>query len=140
MSTEIHIFKDVSDFFRLKFDYFLTNYLGENLGFSTGLFGENLCDLNYDFSKFCGNDLGELIINNVCNSSPLINISNIENSNIKISLEIYYLNESEIIEDFYSFAKIYDFVFSDIMFVHFSAVDIKSLTLINDFWLSDKID
>lgn len=139
LSTEIHIFKDVPDFFRLRFDYFLADYLGTNLGYSTGLFDQNLCDLNYDFSKFCENDFGELVIANMCNSSPLINILNIENGRTTISLEIYYLNQDEIIEDFYCFAKIYDFVFSDIMFVHFSSVDVKSLTLINDFWLSDKV-
>jgi len=51
-------------------------------------------------------------------------------------LDIYYFNDPPMIEDFYCLKSTYDFMVEGVMLYQIFEVNIKSLTAINNFWLT----
>ena len=139
-SPEIHIFNDSEDFFKIKHDLFIEEYLGqclmggESLNFSPL---EDIVFIHHDnFEKvFCSR-----VLNGIINSNSLIRISNYSLINSNLNLDIFYLNNYEDIEDFYCVSQSFDFLVEGEMLTQIYEVKIKSLDMINDFWLTSQAD
>lgn len=77
-----------------------------------------------------------LILNSIINNESLIQVrSKLLDDSFTI-LDIFYCNGPSIIEDFYCLKTIYDFMVEGVMIYQIFEVNIKSLTVINDFWLT----
>jgi hypothetical protein len=80
------------------------------------------------------------VLNGIINSSPLIRVVSDSINQSKIIFDIFYLNNHEDIEDFFCLKSIYDFLVEGVMIYQIFTVNIKSLDMINNFWLTSDLD
>lgn len=107
--------------------------------------GDALNHTPIDEVSFVSKDLDNSIfnsrlLNGIVNSLPLINITNNSLEDSKITFDIFYLNNYEDIEDFFCLKSTFDFMVEGVMIYQIFDIQIKSLDMINDFWLTSKID
>jgi hypothetical protein len=138
--TEYHIFKDSYEYFELKHDIFMEDYLGDTIMGGDALNGTLLSETNLVHSKnqdalFCSG-----ILNGIMYCDPSISVSNIDLFDSEIIFDIYHLNNYADIEDFYCLKTTIDFMIEGVTLYQIFEVNIKSLTMINDFWLTTHVD
>lgn len=137
---ELHIFKDANDFFITKHDIFMEEYLSECI-----MGGDALNYTPIEETSFVCQDSGDSVftsrvLNAIINSYPLIRVISNSINESKIIFDIFYLNNHEDIEDFFCLKSVYDFLVEGVMIYQIFTVNIKSLDMINDFWLTSEID
>lgn len=91
-------------------------------------------DENYD------EVLSTRILNAITSCNPLIKIHNSDIKASEITLDIYYINNFEDIEDFYCVKTVKDFIMEGLSLYQIIDIKIKSLDMINNFWLTSKAD
>lgn len=84
--------------------------------------------------------LATRILNAINSCNPLIKIHNLDSEASEITLDIYYINNFEDIEDFYCVKVVKDFMMEGLSLYQIIDIKIKSLDMINDFWLTSKAD
>ena len=134
--TETHVFRDVDALFKIKHDVFIDLYLGECLLGGDALNHTPLKqvslvhDDNLDAS-FCSR-----LINGILNSQPLIKVTSNSHESSTVIFDIFYLNNYKDIEDFYCLKTTFDFMIEGVMLYQIFSVEMKSLNMLNDFWLT----
>ena len=79
-------------------------------------------------------------MNAIINSEPLIKIYSTSFCNSDIYLDIFYLNNYSDIEDFYCIKRSLDSSTEGFSLTQILEVRVKSLSMINDFWLTNDVD
>ena len=135
-STELHCFKNADEVFQSKHDNFITHYLGKCIMGADALNHTPILDASFVHKDSHDTDKCSLILNSVIKSEPLIRIkSNLVNHS-HVILDIFYINEPFDVEDFYCLKTTYDFMVEGVMLYQIFEVNVKSLTMINNFWLT----
>ena len=85
-------------------------------------------------------DLDEIfctrILNGIIHSQSLIHIQSDSIASSEVLFDIFYLNNHEDIEDFYCLKTTFDFMIEGVMLYQIFSVEMKSLNMLNDFWLT----
>lgn len=84
-------------------------------------------------SVFCSR-----ILNGIINSQSLIKVLSKSIKTSEIIFDIFYLNNYEDIEDFYCLKTTFDFLVEGVMLYQIFEVEVKSLTMLNDFWITNE--
>lgn len=137
---ERHIFRDADEFFNLKHDLFAEDYLGECLMGGDALNHTPIDEVAFIYKDSDDPIFNSRVLNGIINSLPLINVTNNSLEDSKIIFDIYYLNNYEDIEDFFCLKTTFDFMVEGVMIYQIFNVEIKSLDMINDFWLTSSAD
>ena len=137
---EFHLFRDASEFFDLKHDLFMKEYLGDCLMGGDALNHTPIDEVTFIYKDSDDPTFNSRVLNGIINSLPLINVTNNSSEDSKIIFDIYYLNNYEDIEDFFCLKTTFDFMVEGVMIYQIFDVKIKSLDMINDFWLTSEID
>ena len=135
-TLEQHIFQNAEEIFDIKHDIFIDDYLDGCL-----MGGDALNHTPIDEVVFIHNDeqnslLCSRILNAIINSHPLITVKNQSIESSVIVFDIYYINNYEDVEDFYCVKSVYDFLVEGVMIYQIFEVKVKSLDMINDFWIT----
>lgn len=140
-TVEKHIFKDCDDFFEIKHNIFLDDYLGDCILIADSVNGASMQEINFSFDGD-GNDkvFYAKVLNDLYHSNPIIDISFTSFLNSNIYYKIFYLNNYQEVEDFYCLYQVYDFEVEGMMLHQVYEVKIKSLDMINDFWITHDVD
>ena len=133
--TETHVFRDSEELFKAKHDTFMDMYLGDCLLGGDALNHTNLDEVvmihkDDQDSVFCSR-----ILNGIINSQSLIKVLSKSIKTSEIIFDIFYLNNYEDIEDFYCLKTTFDFLVEGVMLYQIFEVEVKSLTMLNDFWI-----
>ena len=133
---ETHIFRDSEKLFESKHDTFLDIYLGDCLLGGDALNHTNLDEVvmihkDSQDSVFCSR-----VLNGIINSQPLIKVLSKSIKTSEIIFDIFYLNNFEDIEDFYCLKTTFDFLVEGVMLYQIFEVEVKSLSMLNDFWIT----
>ena len=136
-TVEKHLFKDCDEIFKLKHDIFLEDYLYPCLLAGDALNHTPLYEVDLNFNS----DQYELsnclrIVNSLINSQPLISVQSRMLDESFINFDIYYINNFEDIEDFYCIKSVLDFMIEGVMLYQIFEVKVKSLDMLNDFWIT----
>jgi hypothetical protein len=138
--TEYHIFLNAYDFFELKHDIFMEDYLYAPILGGDAPNSTPLLDVEIIQKKNENFNLNIKILNGILNSQPLISILHIDSNQSKYFFDIFYLNNYEEIEDFYCLKTSQNFPINELSLYQIMELKVKSLTMINDFWLTTKAD
>jgi len=135
--TETHVFRDSEDLFKAKHDTFINVYLGHCLLGGDALNYTNLDEVvmlhkDDQDSVFCSR-----ILNGIINSQSLIKVLSKSIKTSEIIFDIFYLNNYEDVEDFYCLKTTFDFIVKGVMLYQIFEVEVKSLTMLNDFWITN---
>lgn len=139
-TPELHFFKDADDFFEAKHDLFCEDYLDECIMGGDCLNHTKINDVEFIHHQDYDGQYCARILNGIQNAEPLIRISSDSISNSNIYFDIFYLNNFQDIEDFYCLKKTQDFIVEGVTLNQIFEVKIKSLDMINDFWLTSSAD
>jgi len=139
-APEIHIFKNAFEFFELKHDIFIQDYLSDCFMGGDVLNGSSLHECPLTIQKNHNKETCYRIFNAILNSNPLIKIHSICVEESEYIFDIYYINNFSDIEDFYCVKTTKDFIIEGVTLYQFLEVNIKSLDMINDFWLTSEAD
>ena len=139
-SIERHIFKDCDDFFNLKHDTFIDSYLYECILGGDGLNHSDIKEIDFIKNPSFEPEFCIKILNGIINSNPLIKISHYSKHESNSSLDIFYINNHEDFEDFFCVTKTEDFMVEGTSIFQIYEVKVKSLDMINEFWLTSKAD
>lgn len=136
--TETHVFRDSEELFKAKHDTFMDMYLGDCLLGGDALNHTNLDEVvmihkDDQDSVFCSR-----ILNGIINSQSLIKVLSKSIKTSEIIFDIFYLNNYEDIEDFYCLKTTFDFLVEGVMLYQIFEVEVKSLTMLNDFWITNE--
>jgi len=136
--TETHVFRDSEELFKAKHDTFMDMYLGDCLLGGDALNYTNLNEVamihkDDQDSVFCTR-----ILNGIINSQPLIKVLSQSIKTSEVVLDIFYLNNYEDIEDFYCLKTTFDFLVEGVTLYQIFEVEVKSLTMLNEFWVTNK--
>ena len=136
--TETHLFRDSEELFKAKHDTFIDMYLGNCLLGGDALNHTNLDEVTMihkddQDSVFCSR-----ILNGIINSQSLIKVLSKSIKTSEIIFDIFYLNNYEDIEDFYCLKTTFDFLVEGVMLYQIFEVEVKSLTMLNDFWITNE--
>lgn len=134
------MFRDADEFFNLKLDIFLEDYLYDCMMGADALNHTPLSESSFIHHQNVDGVFASRILNGINNSSPLIKISNDSLNESSQLLDVYYLNNYQDIEDFYCLRSIFDFMVEGVMLYQIFELKIKSLDMINDFWLTSNTD
>ena len=135
-TLERHIFQNAEEIFDIKHDIFIDDYLDKCLMGGDALNFTPLSEVAFVHKNTEDSILCSRILNSVINSQPLITVSKESLDSSVIVFDIYYINNYEDIEDFYCVKSVYDFLVEGVMIYQIFEVKVKSLDMINDFWIT----
>ena len=133
---ETHIFRDSEELFESKHDTFLDIYLGNCLLGGDALNHTNLDEVVMVHEENQDSVLCSRILNGIINSQPLIKVLSKSIKTSEIIFDIFYLNNYEDVEDFYCLKTTFDFMIEGVMLYQIFEVEVKSLNMLNDFWIT----
>lgn len=134
---EKHFFKDCDEIFQLKHDIFLEDYLypcllaGDALNYTP----IHEVDLSFHSDQYDRSTCLR-VVNSLINSDPLISVQSRPYDGSSVNFDIYYINNFEDIEDFYCIKSVLDFMIEGVMLYQIFEVKVKSLDMLNDFWIT----
>jgi hypothetical protein len=135
--TEKHFFKDCDEIFDIKQQIFQEDYLGKCLLFGDALNHTPLHEVDLQFNSSDHNKSFYLrLLNFLLTSSSLIHISSHSAYSSLVEFDIFYINNYQEIEDFYCIKKTLDFGIEGVMLYQIFDVKVKSLDMLNDFWIT----
>lgn len=134
--TETHVFRDADDLFKIKHDIFMDLYLGECLLGGDALNRTPLKEVSLVHDDNLDSIFCTRILNGVINSQPLIRVQSDSIAASEVLFDIFYLHNHEDIEDFYCLKTTFDFMIEGVMLYQIFSVEMKSLNMLNDFWLT----
>jgi len=137
---DYHIFKDVDSFFLEKYNIFIEDYLGDCILGGDSLNFASLDEISFAHKNNLDPNYCVRILNAIINSEPLIKIYSTSFCNSDIYLDIFYLNNYADIEDFYCIKRSLDSSTEGFSLTQILEVRVKSLSMINDFWLTNDVD
>ena len=134
--TEFHLFKNADEYFNIKHDIFVADYLDDCIMGGEGLNFSNLSEIEFILHDKCDKNSLSLILNSMVNTDPMISVMSYSSLADTTFFDIYYINNYADIEDFYCFKQTFDFEIEGIGLYQIYEVKVKSLDMINDFWLT----
>jgi hypothetical protein len=135
--TEKHFFKDCDEIFTVKQDIFVDDYLDQCILAGDALNYTPLAEVDLTFNADFYEDVYYLrLINALLDSKPMIHVESDSLYESKQIFDIYYINNFEDIEDFYCIRSTYDFLVEGVMIYQIYEVKIKSLDMLNEFWIT----
>jgi len=135
-TLERHFFQNAEELFDIKHDIFTDDYLGSCLMGGDGLNYTPIDEIVFIHNKDQNSLYCSRILNAIINSQPLITVQNQSIQSSVTVFDIYYINNYEDIEDFYCLKSVYDFLVEGVMIYQIFEVKVKSLDMINDFWIT----
>jgi hypothetical protein len=137
---DYHFFKDVDSFFIEKYNIFIEDYLGDCILGGDSLNFSSLDEISFAHINDLDSNYCVRILNSIINSEPLIKIHSTSFYSSDIYLDIFYLNNYADIEDFYCVKRSLDSSTEGFSLTQILEVQVKSLSMINDFWLTNDAD
>jgi hypothetical protein len=134
--TEFHLFKNADEYFNIKHDIFVDDYLDDCIMGGEGLNFSNLSEIEFILHDQRDENSLFLILNSMVNTNPMISVMSYSSLADTTFFDIYYINNYADIEDFYCFKQTFDFEIEGIGLYQIYEVKVKSLDMINDFWLT----
>lgn len=136
--TQTHVFRNAESLFKSKHDTFLDVYLGECLLGGDALNHTNLNEVTMIHKEDQDPSFCTRILNGIINSQPLIKVLSKSIESSEIIFDVFYLNNYEDIEDFYCLKTAFDFMVEGVMLYQIFEVEVKRLSMLNDFWITNE--